>query len=305
MTAREELLGRLEYLDAATALPSVVDVGVLISVHNGVANLLRKGMGIVAFNILEDFIKKRSAEALTALSDSGISFGLLTESMRRAATLDALTSLAFRAKIEKKDGGDWMGLIQSEAINIHSTKQPNYSLSPLSFASSSSNVSADDIKNILSAFGISDGWRALKTLSDSISGGVTNLADAYKFAAERRHQSAHSANFAYDYQWLLNIKNEILAIAASLDILLEERCRQIRSALTKSVDSHVGPSFKFRFLVQAGQVYKEAKSPQGISIKNWADLNTAIASVRSKLPRSGEYLIVLDGQSRIKKWFVG
>lgn len=102
MTAKDELLSRLEYLDAATLLPSMVDEGVVPSIRNGVANLLRKGMGIVAFNILEDFIKKRSAEALENVSNSGISFSLLTDPMQRAATYDALTSLAFRARIEKK-----------------------------------------------------------------------------------------------------------------------------------------------------------------------------------------------------------
>jgi hypothetical protein len=304
MTARDELLSRLEYLDAATLLPTMIDQGVVPSIHNGVANLLRKGMGIVAFNILEDFIKKRCAEALENISTSGISFSLLTDSMQRGATMDALSSLVFRARIEKKDGGDWKSLIQSETINIHSTKNPVFNLSPLSFASSGSNVTPDDVKDILAAFGIPNGWGAMKDLSDNISGGVPNLHDAYKFAAERRHQSAHSANFLYDYQWLRNIRNEILAIAASLDILLEARCRKIRSSLNKPVAEHACDIWNVRFLMEHGVSFKEAKSVTGRAIKNWPNLDDAIANIRSKLVHNDEFLVVLDNSRRIRKWYV-
>lgn len=102
MTAKDELLGRLEHLSAAKELPVLIDVGIIQSTHNGVANLLRKGLGIVAFNILEDFIKKRSSEALSRVSASRISFSKLPVKLQEAAILEAVSSLAFRAKLEKK-----------------------------------------------------------------------------------------------------------------------------------------------------------------------------------------------------------
>jgi len=104
MGAKDELISRLEYLEAAKDLPVMIDVGIGASRHNGVANLLRKGLGIVAFNILEDFIKKRTAEALNRLSSSRIPYLNLTPQMQDAAIMDALNSLAFRAKLEKKGG---------------------------------------------------------------------------------------------------------------------------------------------------------------------------------------------------------
>lgn len=195
-------------------------------------------------------------------------------------------------------------MIQNEAINIHSTKNPTFNISPLSFASSGSNVGPDDVKDILAAFGISNGWGVMKDLSDKISGGVPNLNDAYKFAAERRHQSAHSANFIYDYQWLRNIRNEILAIAASLDILLEARCRQIRSALGTPVGRHAVGLWNLRFLMESGGSYKEAKTIEGRSIKNWGRMDEAITQLRSRLARNEEFLIVLDNRKRIRAWYV-
>ena len=85
MTAKDELFSRLEYLSAAKNLPELIDVGVAQSTHNGVANLLRKGLGIVAFNILEDFIKKRASEALGRISGSRIDFFKLPLKLQDAA----------------------------------------------------------------------------------------------------------------------------------------------------------------------------------------------------------------------------
>src|ERR1035437_869383 len=111
MSAKSELFDRLKYLKSAVDLPVLMDNGIVISEHNGVANLLRKGLGIVAFNILEDFIKNKTSETLDFISNSRISFAKLTEELQNASISGALSALAYRAKLEKKDGGDWKLLI--------------------------------------------------------------------------------------------------------------------------------------------------------------------------------------------------
>lgn len=305
MSAKDELLSRLEYLSAANNLPVLVDTGIVQNTHNGVANLLRKGLGIVVFNILEDFIKKRSSEALSRLSASRIEFSKLPDTLQDASVLDALSSLLFRAKIEKKDGGDWRGIIQSESLKIHSTGKPVFELSEFSLASSGSNVTTGEVTQILSAFGVSGGWATLKTVSDTIGGGLPDLGQAYKNAASRRHSSAHEANFNYDYQWLASIKGEILAIAASLDIILEARCRQVEANLNMNVQDHnIYDALSYRFLHEATGVHKESKTLGGRSIKNWHSLSDALRELRPKLRAASEFLVVLDSTRRISDWYV-
>lgn len=305
MTAKDELFGRLEYLSAAKDLPELIDVGIVQDTHNGVANLLRKGLGIVAFNILEDFIKKRTNEALNRVSASRIEFSKLPTKLQDAAILDALTSLAFRAKLEKKDGGDWRSLVQTESLKIHSTGRPAFELSDLSLASSSSNVSTDEVSGILTAFGLSGGWTTLKKVSDAIGGGLPDLNQAYKNAASRRHSCAHEANFNYDYIWLASIKSEILAIAASLDIILEGRCRQVEASLNTNMQDHdIDTALNYRFLHNVSGVYKESKTFGGHTIKNWNDSAEALRTIRPKLRPAKEFLILLDGSRRVSDWYV-
>ncbi len=305
MTAKDELFSRLEYLSAAKNLPELIDVGVAQSTHNGVANLLRKGLGIVAFNILEDFIKKRASEALGRISGSRIDFFKLPLKLQDAAILDALSALVFRARLEKKDGGDWRGLVQAESLKIHSTGNSSFQLSDFSLASAGSNVSAEEVPAILAAFGISGGWTVLKKVSDSIGGGLPDLSQAYKNASSRRHSCAHEANFNYSFIWLEAIKSEILAIAASLDVVLEARCRQVESSLSINVQDHnIDAALNYRFLHDVAGVHKESKAIGGRTIKNWHDQSEALRVLLPRLRPAQEFLILLDSGRRISDWYV-
>ncbi|WIE52601.1 HEPN domain-containing protein [Pseudomonas sp. GM17] len=306
MTAKDELLSRLEYLSAAKDLPEIIDKGIARDTHNGVANLLRKGLAIVVFNILEDYIKKRTTEALKRISSSGIGFDKLPPKLQDASILDALTSLAFKAKLDKKDNNNnWRGLIQSEALKIHSTGNNVFELSEFSLASSSSNISPDDITNILNAFGITGGWNTLKKISDSIGGGLPDLSQSYKNAASRRHSCAHEANFNYNYSWLSSIKGELLAIAASLDIALEARCRQVENSPHTIMSDHaLDQALNYRFLHNTNSQYKELLKFNGASRKNWTDLSTALLQIRPRLGGNNEFLVVLDEKKSILDWHV-
>ena len=170
MNAKMELFERIKYLDFATNLPSLIDIGIVPNEQNGAANLLRKGLGIVAFNILEDFIKMRTEEALDYISNSGIVFENLPDKLQDASILEALQSLFFRAKIERKEGKNWKKLIQDESLKIHSTQNLPYTLSRFSLISSASNVTEEDIPKLLNAFSISGGWSTLESISNYIYG---------------------------------------------------------------------------------------------------------------------------------------
>lgn len=304
MSAKLELFSRLKYLDAALALPQMIDDGIAQSAHNGVANLLRKGVGIVAFNILEDYIKNRSYEALTFLSASGILFEKLTEPLQKASITGVLGALSVRAGLLQKAGEDWKSLVQDETLKIHSTKNATFELSKYSFFSANSNINPGEIGEFLNAFGIPGGWSSLKKVSDQIGGGLPDLAQSYRNAADRRHRAAHTASFRYDYHWLSGIKNESIAIAASLDILLSARCRQIAIDKNCVIDSHdIAQALNFRFLEQSGAGFRETNAIGGKARKNWNNFEAAVNSISPSLSSNQKFLIVLDESKRISDWY--
>ena len=305
MSAKSELLERLRYIDAAVTLPQVIDVGIAVSEHNKVANLLRKGLSIIAFNILEDYIKNKSIEALGLLSSTTISFANLPNALQELAIGGALSSLSFQSRIFKKENPDYKLIIQEETRKISSTGLTPYELSKFSLLSSGSNVSSGEIKEFLTAFGIANGWNLLKSISDSIGGGIPDLAQAFNNASQRRHSSAHSAAFDYDYTWLANLKSEILSISSSVDIVISARCRQAsRKPLLRLEDHNLNDDLNYRFLETHGTIFKETKSIGGKSIKNWASMNDAFIYHSPKISSRKEFLIVLNAGKRIMDWLI-
>lgn len=303
MPAKTELVERLKYLDTAAALPVLIDIGIAPSEHNNVANLLRKGLSIVAFNILEDFIKNKAFESLNDIANSGISYSNLPIELQEFAITGALSSLKFQSGIFKKNNLDYKLLIQEETQKIASTIGAPFSLSKFSLLSSASNVSSGEVTEFLRAFGIQNGWPQLKLVSDAIGGGIPDLAGAFNLASQRRNSSAHSASFTYNSSWLTNIKSEIIAIGASIDIVISARCRQAnRLPLIPLISQLLNDELNFRFLELHGAVYRETKLIGGRSRKNWTDLNIAIATIQPLLSGRKEFLIVLDSRRRITDW---
>jgi len=306
MSAKTELFDRLEYLSATVNQPFLIDTGIANNEHNGIASLLRKGLGIVAFNILEDFIKHKTSESLQHLSSSSIEFNLLTDTLKEASTKGALDALVFRAKMFKRKGADWQTLIQNEAQKIYSTQNPTFQLSDLSLVSSGSNITSDEIKEVIKAFGISGGWTKLGDVATLINSGIPSLYETYKNAASRRNSAAHIATFQYSYAWLENIKNDIMSICAAFDILLTARCRQVTSNKFIEISQHdINNALKFRFLeeVSTNQSIRETTVVNGRARKIWHTLDLAVTNLQPMLSNKNEFLILLDSQKRIKDWF--
>ena len=228
----------------------------------------------------------------------------MTEYLKISSISGALNSLNFHSRILKNDGiTDWKSIIQDETLKIHSTKNIVFELSKYSLVYSGSNVSPDEVTDFIKAFGMNSGWAFLKTVSDEIGGGLPDLAQAYRNAASRRNSSAHTANFQYDHLWLANVKNEIIAIAATLDIVITARCRQVIADPTIKLDVHnIQDALNFRFLELDNGIYRETKQIAGRSRKNWPNLANAINFLQPSLIGRNEFLIILNSHKRIDDW---
>lgn len=305
MTSRAKtgLLTRMKSIELASRLEALIDRDVMQVEHNETANLLRKGLGIVAFNILEDFIKSRTAEMFDSISNSRVRFDNLPEKLKIAATSGALKALSYQSNLERKNDGDWLSLIHSEAKNIFSTSQFPFTLSPISMLYENSNVSHVDISDVMKSLDIIGGWNKLKEVSDLIGGGVVDLQSAYINMYKRRNHCAHEASFIYEYTWLENAINEIIAIAAAFDIVISTRCRYIINDPTAAFSSHnTKPNPGIRFLVEEGQKFNEKTSLTSRNVKKWDSLDDAYDVVIPRCSQRNEFLITINRQRRISDW---
>ena len=310
MSAKVTLIKRITAFEETLLLPQLINESAGDTPHNRSAALLRKGLGIVIFNILEDFIKERTVEMFTSVSSSLTSFSYLPKELQEAATLGALRGLSNKAALEKKAQGNWLGLIHTESMNINSTSQVNgFTISPFSLMSEGSNIYAEDIPKAMKCLNIDGGWDTLQKISTLVNGGIPDLKQSYINISTRRHRAAHVASFDYEHGWLKDAINEIFAIALSFDIALTCRCRELHSkpavALMKS---SIVSSLSCRFLIhnaQKNHFSEKISLTAKKSVKNWSDIGAAIQNIAPKCLTNNEYLIVLNSQSRITNWYCG
>lgn len=306
MSAKSKLLERINTLETTLALPALINQPATNITHNKTATFLRKGLGIVTFNILEDYIKERTLEMFNAVSSTLINFSHLPNELQEAATLGALKALIGKAKNEKSNNGNWLGLIQSETANINSTALVNnYIISQYSLMSEGSNINATEITKVLKCLNIEGGWNTLQRISRDIYGGIPNLNQSYTNISLRRHAAAHEAGFDYEYGWLQTAISEIIAISSSFDIAISRKCMMISAApSTPVIKNDLNNLLKYRFLVQStdGLTYKEKINTASNSIKNWPNLTLAKQILAAKCQSKSESLIVLNSQLRIIDW---
>lgn len=193
--ARTSLFLRLATLRDCLTEAVLVDGLLADQRKNSVAAMYRNGLAVLAFAIMEAYIRDRAAEILASFNNT-VQFGDLSEQLQIATTLGALKAVLFRAGAQEKvDQVNW-ALLRLPAIANAATHVT--SLSPYSFGQSKSNVSAQDVSDILSAFGIEGGWGAVSAIAKRVGiGGVADYCQSYKSIAERRHMAAHDISATY------------------------------------------------------------------------------------------------------------
>src|SRR5688572_20617655 len=134
--AREDFFKRIDDVALVLSDDSLKDGSLTDTEKNAKARVLRNGLAVVLFAILEDFIRQRTSEVLMAVGTAGVVFDRLPEKLRKAATIGFLSTLGFRIKLQ--EDADKLEFLQLEARRIASTAGSPFEISPFSLAHSKS-----------------------------------------------------------------------------------------------------------------------------------------------------------------------
>lgn len=217
--ARQDFLQRFSTFEQTLSEAAVQDGALHETDRNAKARLLRNGLAVASFAFLEDFIRQRSGEVLANIAASGVSFSALPDKVRSATTYGLLRSLDSRMKFEADDVAK-ISFVQNHAGFVASTATMPFQLSELSFGYKSSNISEDELADILRAFRVQGPWQAIGLLASRVGLGSLVLMEAFKNAAKRRHMAAHVAGATTPLSDLENYVREAKAIAFGFDVLL-------------------------------------------------------------------------------------
>lgn len=225
--ARQNFLQRFSTFEQTLKEVAVQDGALHEANRNSKARLLRNGLAVASFAFLEDFIRHRSGEILASIAASGLPFSSLPEKVRSATTFGLLRSLDSRMRFEADDAAK-ISFVQSHASFVASTATMPFQLSELAFGYKASNISEEEVADILRAFRVPGPWQAVGLLASRVGLGSLVLMEAFRNAAKRRHAAAHVAGATTPLADLENYLREARAIAFGFDVLLSVPALQIR-----------------------------------------------------------------------------
>lgn len=179
-------------INTAIASPDLQNLGLTPQnrEHNTRASLLRKGLYVVAFNTLENFLKRRTSEHLETLRYSLLTFNQLPLKLQNAAVEDAIKSALKQASFDKTNG---KSILQEAAAAVASTAATSsFEVHKYSFLHANSNISVEDISSATGALHIKDPWGEMQIVLSRIGVGGLPLNEQFKSALTKRNIAAHS-----------------------------------------------------------------------------------------------------------------
>lgn len=309
-TAKENFLSRLINFEKVVSPENPAD-SVLVSrslseiSHNERVKMLRNGLAIVSYTMLEDFIKKRVGEVFKELGTSGIDFNSLPEKLKDLAVLGALNGVKSIAEMRKRNSEDYISFIQDETSFISSTKNTTFELSEYSFGWSKSNLSAEDINTILSIFNVAGGWDNIRSISSIININLLNPKEIFTNAARRRHSAAHDSNADSLLVDLQSYVTQSRVIAFGVDTLITQSLRQIKNNninfLNGSVRTAVN-QLSFRYIVQEDDKWKEKKTLTGRAYRIKFTLDEILPQSQIRAKNNNEILLIKASNNQILDW---
>ncbi len=277
------------------------------NLHNEKVRMLRNGMSIIGFTILEDFLKRKIGEVLKEISGCGVPFNQLPLKLKDAVTFSALKGVFIRAEALKRGSEDYLTFIQNETAYISSTKTSVYEFSEYSLGWEKSNLSTNDISDFLGVFNVEGGWNSIQTLSSIISISLLNPSETFRNFATNRHKSAHNSDTDSLLTDLQNFVNQAKVIAFCFDSLLNKSLSYIKSIDLNFLENRkktLPGDLRLRFVLEDSAKWKEYSGSFIRAFRVNSDYNTLLTQAKLRSQTNREILLVKSASNQIIDWFL-
>jgi hypothetical protein len=274
--------------------------------HNEKVRMLRNGMAIIAFSILEDFIKTKVGEVLKNVGSTAVNFPSLPLKIRDAATINALKGIQNRADTLRRNSEDYITFIQQETWCVSSTKDSVYEFSEFSLGYDKSNISSEDIQQFLAIFGVKNGWGIIQQISSTINITLTNPGEIFKNAAARRHKAAHNSAADSLLIDLQDFVTQAKVIAFGFDALLNRSLKFIKDRDIDFLNERKNTDLthlKFRFIIEKDEMWKEYNnltSPRAVKVEH--TLAGLLPNAITRARNNNEILVIKSVSNQLIDW---
>ncbi|TDL43953.1 hypothetical protein [Microbacterium oleivorans] len=202
--------------------------------QNDVGDMLRRGLAISTFNILENFVEQRIGELALRVNGGHLSFSDLPDKLAQRAVENVLVVAAKRAF--RLDKAELLALGKEVGGSLSSVAGP-LMVSPMTWLWTGSNMGHADLDDALRALHVSDVYASLRQITGrcgysvkDANGKPIDLRDALKGVAEERHNSAHNSGHKVSVMVLSSNLSVVKRVALGFDALASRAALALRRA---------------------------------------------------------------------------
>ncbi|TET34867.1 MAG: hypothetical protein E3J72_12080 [Planctomycetota bacterium] len=269
--------------------------------HNLRSKALRNGIAIIGFSILEHFIRARTGELLLSFDRVSISFEDLPNKIKEIATKGAVKGIAARMKYNDNA----IAFTQTESAIIASSLKTTYQISQYSIGWDGSNLNVDDIGNIFKCFNIEAGWLAIDTLSGRLDLAILSSKEAFKNAAQRRHDAAHNIDAEIQPGHLESFVREAYVIALGFDLLSSTAYHKIYigdNNYLNSVNKITAGDIALRTISLDGNRWKEFREGGRRAVRTAETKEELWPNALVRAGNNNEFLLCMDSDGFPSEW---
>lgn len=278
----------------ATSDPLLTDKLPLVSEHNTRARILRHGIAVSAFAMLERYIKNVFEHMVRELAQSTIMYPDLPKKLKKFILVESIAGLSNVAYFIKDDQLK-ISYIEERISEISLFKENPPTYTHLGFSPSGSNVGHEDVKKGFSAFGVQDPWGKLTALSSTIGSSYFSLEDQYRTLASARNNSAHDPAGNIPTATLQSNLHAVVVLGIAVDLLGHAVGRAAKLCTDKSKFENEVNTVKhsIRFLdEQLDGKWAERATTGGRIIKKYPNRVSGVASASAR--SGGPSVVVRD-----------
>lgn len=296
--SRAEFYQTLQEMLKTSADPLLQDTLPLSSPSNLSARVLRHGLAVTAFAMLEQYIIGIFDDLVGRAATGGVVFANLTDSMKQFILVDSVSGLATRLGFIKNQS-DRIAFADTHvaALAGYNAVPPTYTAH--GFKAKGANVGHEDVKQAFGAFGLDNAWGRMDAIAAQFGGAALSLNNEFKTLASARHRSAHDPVSAIPVSDLQSNIHSAIVIGICCDVLGKNVGTALASCVdaTKLVSSVQTYSRPVRYLdEQTDGSWLERRSPTNRAVKKYPN---KVDGITGATARGGTPFVVIRNSSHL------
>jgi hypothetical protein len=292
---RRAFFSTLEQMLKVSSEPLLQDKLPLTDAANLSARVLRHGLAVSAFSMLEKYVDAVFEHLLLEdVSKANLAFSDLPESIRNFVVVDSVAGVVNRLSFIKSSPDRYNYVDQKlTLLTQYKAVPPTYTA--LGFSPRGSNIGHEDIKQAFGIFGVKDAWGKMNDLAAKFGGAVLSLRENFIALASARHSAAHDPVSSIPVADLQSNIRSAIVIGICCDVIAKNAGVAIRTCHDKKqLENDVARFTRpYRFLdQQADGSWLERPSPSSRGVKRYSDRAAGITGAHAR--RGTPYIVVRD-----------